>query len=234
MNHWCLQFSASFSSLQLGSVCIAFSVSCVWKLRVPGAGRWGRKREDGCGYSGGIDSAWLEAPVFSARVRVTGLLNAAQPGEKSCVKEPGLWEPSFILTHTCQRSGMDREQELSTHTHTSLSFSLGFVCVYPHTLLSLSHSRWVLSVCACVCVCAARWNVQGSVSMILHALSFANMFGLRSSGGSYEKLNEHFDLNVPFFQVGKRPNLGKANLWNLWLSDTPLSVQFRLEFCFVL
>ncbi|GAA6088501.1 serine/threonine-protein kinase TAO3 isoform X2 [Tachysurus ichikawai] len=36
--------------------------------------------------------------------------------------------------------------------------------------------------------------------MISHVLSFANMFGLRSSGGSYEKLNEHFDLNAPFFQ----------------------------------
>ncbi|GAA6088499.1 serine/threonine-protein kinase TAO3 isoform X2 [Tachysurus ichikawai] len=40
--------------------------------------------------------------------------------------------------------------------------------------------------------------------MISHVLSFANMFGLRSSGGSYEKLNEHFDLNAPFFQVTRQ------------------------------
>ncbi|TTH54097.1 Serine/threonine-protein kinase TAO3 [Bagarius yarrelli] len=40
----------------------------------------------------------------------------------------------------------------------------------------------------------------GSVSMISHVLSFANMFGLRNSVGSYEKLNEHLDLNAPFFQ----------------------------------
>ncbi|KAI4887578.1 hypothetical protein NFI96_029653 [Prochilodus magdalenae] len=38
--------------------------------------------------------------------------------------------------------------------------------------------------------------------MVSRVLYFAKMFGLRSSGGSYEKLNEHFDLDTPFFQVG--------------------------------
>lgn len=37
--------------------------------------------------------------------------------------------------------------------------------------------------------------------MFSRVVYFANMFGLRSSGGSYEKLNEQFDLDTPFFQV---------------------------------
>lgn len=37
--------------------------------------------------------------------------------------------------------------------------------------------------------------------MFSRVVYFANMFGMRSSGGSYEKLNEQFDLDTPFFQV---------------------------------
>ncbi|KAA0716789.1 Serine/threonine-protein kinase TAO3 [Triplophysa tibetana] len=42
------------------------------------------------------------------------------------------------------------------------------------------------------------------LSMFSRVVNFANMFGLRSSGGSYEKLNEQFDLDTPFFQVTRQ------------------------------
>ncbi|XP_067295517.1 serine/threonine-protein kinase TAO3 isoform X2 [Pseudorasbora parva] len=40
--------------------------------------------------------------------------------------------------------------------------------------------------------------------MFSRVVYFANMFGMRSSGGSYEKLNEQFDLDTPFFQVTRQ------------------------------